>query len=279
MPDRQSRTPSDEDVLDELTRVNNELVTTQRKLARRTAQLDRALERMNLVLGMASHDLRSPIGAVRALAETVLLHAHERLEPTEVEVLERIMASSDRMLQLVNDLVELSGSQHGVRLDPAPVDLRTVVDRTVDMVRAEATDKGVSIRVDGPPHLVTTADATQLENVVTNLLGNAIKYSHRDGEILVTLADEGHHVTLAVTDHGVGIAPDEQEAIFRPFGKARRRPTEGETSTGLGLTIADRIVRAHGGRLSVASTVGRGSTFTVELPVDGPQDSPGRSSP
>lgn len=259
-----------QELLDELSRLNNELVTTQRELERRGAELARANEEKNALLGMAAHDLRNPIGAIGGLAETLRIHAADRLDERERMILERIESSSRRMATLVNDLLVLSQSEAdrgGPVIEHAVCDLASIVETSVEIARMAAEHKDIGIDVVGTDHPVElVGDAGKLEQIATNLLTNAIKYSHRGGKVSVVLEASHDAVVLRVIDRGVGIPVDEQASIFTAFTKAGPRPTEGEASSGLGLAIVQRLVHGHGGTIDVRSQPGSGSIFTVTLP-------------
>jgi signal transduction histidine kinase len=257
-----------EATLDELTRLNNELVEAQRELQRRKAELDRASTRMNELLGMTAHDLRGPIGSIGSLAQTLHHRAADRLDDTEKMVLERIHHSSERMLTMVEDLLSLSEvDRGGLALDRQPCDLVEVVRSAVGLAQVVASEKDVHIEATLPSEPVgIVADDTKLEQVVGNLLSNATKYSHRGSVVEVELSADDEVAVLRVTDHGVGIPAEELDRIFAPFTKISSQPTEGESSTGLGLAIVQRIVRGHNGRVEVSSTVDAGTTMTVFLP-------------
>jgi len=254
--------------LDELTRLDNELVEAQRELQRRKAELDRASARMNELLGMTAHDLRGPLGSIGSLAQTLHHRAADRLDDTERMVLERIHHSSERMLTMVEDLLSLSEvDRGGLALDRQPCDLVEVVRSAVGFSQLVAAEKDISIEATLPPDPVeVVADDAKMEQVVSNLLGNATKYSHRGSTVEVELSADDDRAVLRITDHGVGIPADELDGIFAPFTKTSSQPTEGESSTGLGLAIVQRIVRGHGGQVEVSSEVNKGTTMTVSLP-------------
>lgn len=264
-------TQDSRDLLVELAEVNNDLVATQRNLAQRTADLDRTLAKMKRLLGVTAHDLRSPIGTMGSFAQMVLKHASDRLEPMEVTVLERIAAISERTLRHVDDLVDFSALEHGIRLNLRELDLVDLIEDVIAVTAVAADDKQITLDVDCPDTVRLVADGGKLDNVVINLVTNAIKYSHREGRVLVSLVDHGDHVHLAVSDEGVGIPAEEQGRIFEPFATASS-PTAGESSTGLGLAIAKHIAEEHQGSLAVESAEGQGATFTLTLPRGLPSD-------
>lgn len=249
--------------------VRAELQRAKQELAATRAEAAATSERLHTLLGMAAHDLRNPAGAVRGFAETLQLLTRDRLEPRELDLLERIVATSNRMLRIVQELLDLAEIEHeDVPLDLEHCDLRAVVDDALEVARIAAGDKDITVGLDAPTALPLVADPDRLNDVLLNLLSNAVKYSRRGSDVMVTVDtdDDAGTVRIAVADHGIGIAEVELPDLFEAFTRASGRPTEGEASTGLGLTIADRIVRAHGGELTVTSTLGEGSVFTVTLP-------------
>jgi two-component system, OmpR family, sensor kinase len=256
----------------DITSLDSELVNLHRELARRTAELEVANEQKNQLIGMAAHDLRNPIGAIRGFAQLLLARTADRLDERERLVLERIERSSNHMLDLVNDLLELSEvdrAEVAITVDRGPCDLAELVSSAVEVDRAVAEAKDIAIHLElGCGPCPATVDARRIEQVLSNLLTNAIKFSDRGSTIHVRLDVVDGQVEIAVTDQGSGIPEDERELIFQPFARTSIKPTEGERSTGLGLTIVRRVVEAHGGLVEVDSEVGVGSTFRVLIPTE-----------
>jgi two-component system, OmpR family, sensor kinase len=257
-------------VSDDVWSLNRELVDLHRELARRTAQLEEVNEQKNQLIGMAAHDLRNPIGAIRGFAQLLLTRVGDRLDDRERMVLERIERSSDHMLDLVTDLLELTEvdrSGLAVTLDRTECDVAELITQSVEVDRALAEEKEITIELelaDAP--LVAVLDERKLEQVLANLLSNAIKFSAPRTTITVRLRSEGRMLVLEVSDEGPGIPDDELDEVFRPFARTSVRPTAGERSTGLGLAIVQRIVQGHGGRIELETELGIGSTFRVLLP-------------
>lgn len=267
-------------VRSELRRAEDELSTTQASLDEALGQLDTATDRLRTALGMAAHDLRSPAGSIRGFAETLLLLARDRLEPRELDMLDRIVDASNRMLRIVEELLALAEvDDHGAALELEVCDLRAVVDEAVEVASISAADKEITLHLSAPASVPVHADPGRLTQVLLNLLSNAVNYSNRGSDVEVTVDADDDEVRIAVADHGVGIPEDELDDLFEPFTRASSRPTEGESSTGLGLTIADRFVRAHHGQLAVTSTLGEGSVFTVTFPRSVPHDHAGVAIP
>ncbi|MFO0683377.1 MAG: hybrid sensor histidine kinase/response regulator [Sandaracinus sp.] len=241
-----------------------------RELRTRNAELARSVREKNVLLGMAAHDLRSPIGVIRGYAELLIEHEGE-LEASEVaEMLEKIRGSCATMTELIDDLLDVSAIEAGTLvLRRTPCDVALLVRGVVaDHERlAAAKDIRLSFESDAAAIPAVHLDRARFEQVLANLVTNAIKYSHRGKDVTVRVdAPSASEVRVAVRDRGIGIAPEFVPKLFHPFARARRTGTSGEKSTGLGLAIAQRVVEAHGGRLEVESQLGAGSTFTVTLP-------------
>lgn len=253
-----------EDLLDELTRVNNELVNLHRDLAKRNQELATANELKNRFLGMAAHDLRNPLGAIVGCAELLELDA----TPDQNEFLSAIKDTGQFMLGLINDLLDLSALSAGrLHLNREIVDVLELVEHNVRMNRILATKKGLTIEVVGEGRsLKTDVDRAKIEQVLNNLIGNAMKFSASGTQIDVRVTGGVSRALVEVQDRGPGISADELATLFTPFATGSSRGTGGETNTGLGLAIARRIVEGHGGRIWVESELGAGSTFAFTLP-------------
>lgn len=231
-------------------------VTLVRDISREKAL---QVQRTNLI-AHASHELRTPITNLKTRLY-LLRRQPERLE-AHLQVLEEV---SERMRRLVTDLLDMSRLEHGlIPLHMQPTSLPDLVRSAVEVQRAEAERKNQRLIVQIPEApLIVNADTDRLTQVLTNLLTNAINYTEDEGSITISLKAEATQVSVVVEDTGVGIAPDQIGLIFEPFYRAA---SQGE-GTGLGLSIARQIVLLHHGDLHVESTLGRGSRFTVRLPL------------
>ena len=180
-----------------------------------------------------------------------------------------IKETSEFMLRLVTDLLDVSAIEAGqLNLDRHPGDLARLILRNVTLNRVLAARKNIDVAFAPPAEAVPLAfDAGKIEQVLNNLIGNAVKFSHRGTCVRVRLERAGEFAIVAVQDEGQGIPGADLPKLFKPFGKASVRTTGGEQSTGLGLAIVHRIVEGHGGRIWVESEVGRGSTFFFTLPL------------
>ena len=223
-----------------------------------------------------SHELKTPVGAVALLAEA-LLDTLDGLEPAEgyeedaAEVRrfgEKVLREASRMGNLVSELIALSRLTGAERLpEMAAVEVDDVVDEALARSRNSAEANGVEITADPPSGLVVDGDRTLLATALTNLVENAIAYSPADSSVSVSRRETEGSVEIAVTDRGIGIAPEHQKRVFERFFRvdpARSRATGG---TGLGLAIVKHVCANHGGEVRLWSRPGTGSTFTVRLPA------------
>ena len=278
------RPPPTHDLYNEMSRLNSELATAQRELARRNARLEQLNREKNEFLGMAAHDLRNPMSALIGLSEHLLRDATHSLAPRHVEMLEHLRDSSQHMFALVEDLLSIATLEEGtLRLALASTDLTQLIERCVRIAQEIAAHKGVQIDYDpegDAQPVVASLDPHKITQALDNLLSNAVKFSRPGGTIEVRLRCDAARATIAVEDHGVGIDEDDLHDLFEPF-HAGRPGTQGEKTTGLGLAIVRRIVRGHGGEVEVESSRDVGTTFTVTLPIrthEPVQTSPGASS-
>ena len=212
-----------------------------------------------------SHELRTPIGAIGLLAET--LHDEVDLE-TIIRLSGRIVGEVDRVAATIEDLLELSRIEFGdeTHIDELPV--RVIIDEAVARLRAASEQHGVDVMVSGSSSPVVRGDRRQLTSAVFNLIDNAVKFSAPGTTVLVEVAaPDDETVSIAVTDHGVGIPLRDLDRVFERFYRVDRARSRGTGGTGLGLAIVRHVASNHGGEISVSSTEGKGSVFSLVLPV------------
>lgn len=259
----------DSHLYDDLSRLNNELANLEREMAKKNVQLAKLNEQKNRVLGMAAHDLRSPLGVIQSYSEFLEDEAGDVLNAEQREFVAVIKSTSEFMLRMVTDILDVTAIEAGqLRLNRQPTDLAHLIRHTATLNNVLASRKGIKVEVDPIPALPPVeVDAAKIEQVLNNLVGNAVKFSHRGTvvRLQVTCADE--FVTVAVADQGQGIPATDLPLLFKPFGKGSVRGTADEPSTGLGLAIVRNIVEGHGGRIWLESEVGTGSTFFFTLPI------------
>jgi two-component system sensor histidine kinase SenX3 len=214
-----------------------------------------------------SHELKTPVGALALLAETVEDAADD---PEAVRRFAgRMRQEANRLTNLVQDMITLSRIQAAEPIpDPVPVDLDAVVAEALDRGRMKATSRGIELAATGTRRLSVLGDEELLITALRNLLDNAVAYSPEKTRVVVSTGRDGKHVVeLSVSDQGIGIPERDLERIFERFYRvdpARSRVTGG---TGLGLAIVKHVTAAHGGRVTVTSKEGAGSTFTLRLPA------------
>lgn len=252
---------------DELSRLNNELVNTQRELTKKNIELDRLNKLKNQFLGMAAHDLRNPLGNIINYSE-FLEEENENLNDEQNHFVKQIKSLSWFMHNLINDLLEVSTIESGnINLNLESVDFISLVERNINLNKNFADKKKIKIHFNQPERgLNIKIDRNKIEQVITNLISNAIKYSNSGTEIFVDVRSENESAICSVKDSGLGIPDEELKLLFKPFQKTSVKSTAGEKSTGLGLHICKRIVEAHNGKIWAESKVGEGSRFYFTLP-------------
>jgi two-component system, OmpR family, sensor histidine kinase SenX3 len=212
-----------------------------------------------------SHELKTPIGALGLLAETMAATD----DPSVVQQLaDRVVREADRLSRIVDDLLDLSTIEAQESPSRAPIPVRLLVTETVDLVQAAADLADVPIRISPePPEIEIACDRRQMRSALMNLLDNAIKYSGPGQSIEVGAQVDGDRLELVVRDHGIGIPTRDLERIFERFYRVDRARSRDTGGTGLGLAIVRHVVQAHGGEVTVTSSEGEGSTFTIQIPI------------
>jgi two-component system phosphate regulon sensor histidine kinase PhoR len=216
-----------------------------------------------------SHELRTPLASIKSVIETLEGGA---LDDSAVarDFLSRADAEVDRLVQMVEELLELSRIESGeVPLAQEPVQIAAVVADAVERLRPQAERQGLSLTLEAAPDLPPVmGDAERLERVVVDLIHNAVKFTPAGGSVHVWAGLSDGGVTVRVSDTGVGVAPEDLPRIFERFYKGSR--ARGGGGTGLGLAVVKHVVEAHGGTVSVESEPGRGSTFSFSIPASSP---------
>jgi signal transduction histidine kinase len=251
-----------------LTRQNEELENQRRYIEDQNLKLLEAYRVKSEFLATMSHELRTPLNAILGFSQILESQSKGSLNPRQVEMVNRILTNGKNLLNLVNDILDLSKLEaQRLTLAPAPIDLHRLIQATLSDLHSLANGKALtlesSLNLTDP---VVMNDEHRLRQVLTNLVSNAIKFSDR-GFVRVTVRDTASdHIVLAVEDTGIGIAADQLPHIFEAFRQVdqsirRRRP-----GTGLGLAIVHSLVTIMGGTITVASQPGQGSTFSIHLP-------------
>jgi PAS domain S-box-containing protein len=248
----------------------DELKQAQQTLVEQNSQLEQLNSQKNLLLGMAAHDLRNPLSVVLGYSKFITHRAYEGVPEKVLGFVKSIEKSANTMLALVDDLLDVSTFESGkLVLKTKNFDLRELLSDVseLNLPLAEAKDMAIVVRVPESPVRVCV-DPVKINQVLTNLVTNAIKYSERGRDISLSLSCQDGFAKVCVKDCGPGISGEEQALLFKPFGRLSRvQTTGGESSTGLGLAIARRIIEGHQGEIGVLSEPGQGATFWFTLPV------------
>lgn len=228
------------------------------------------LERLERVrqefLSNVSHELRTPLTAIIAFVETLEDGAIDDPDNNR-RFLKVIRKNSSRMHSLLDDILDLSAIETGkVTVDLLPVSLAAAVDEVNASLASRGEARNVALDNHVGPEVMVHADARRLEQMLTNLVDNAIKFNHDGGKVTVTHESVGSRDRISVIDTGPGIPPEHIERIFERFYRIDRARSREMGGTGLGLAIVKHLARAHGGEATVQSVVGEGSTFSIELP-------------
>jgi PAS domain S-box-containing protein len=247
-----------------------ERLEIEAQLRNAMATVEEASRLKSEFLSTMSHELRTPMNAIIGYAHLLLDGLDGPLSTEQSADIEQIARSADQLLNLINDVLDLSKIEAGrVDLAPERINLSALIGQVCDVVRPQATAKGLGLIVEVPADLPPLeADLTRLRQILLNLIGNAVKFTAQ-GRVAVSVRAVEGGLDIAVSDTGIGIALEAQAFIFDEFRQADGSTTRRYGGTGLGLAIARKLARLHGGDITVASAVGSGSTFTLALPAVG----------
>jgi signal transduction histidine kinase len=231
-------------------------------------ELAAASQHKSQFLANMSHELRTPLNAIIGFSEVLSEKMFGDLNEKQEEYLKDIYASGQHLLSLINDILDLSKIEAGrMELEVAEFDLPTALDSALTLVRERAGRRSIALHLTLDNRLgQMQGDERKIRQVVLNLLSNAIKFTPEGGRIEVLAALKDGFVEVAVSDTGVGIAPEDQEAVFEEFRQVGRADKKVE-GTGLGLALSRKFIELHGGKIWVQSEVGMGSTFTFTIPA------------
>jgi signal transduction histidine kinase len=260
-------------LVEELRQANSALEAKVQARTQELSEKNAALQAMNTLknefLGMAAHDLRSPIGNIESLVEVILDSDADMAHEERLELVSMIRNLSEGMITLLDDLLDIAAIESGkIDLRLTPVSLSAYLKEIEGYHRLWGERKKIDLVIEvtaGLPPLLF--DTERIRQVLNNLLSNAIKFSPMHTVVTLAVYPVANGVEISVTDQGAGIPPEEQSKLFGAFQRASTKPTAGEHSTGLGLSICKKIVELHGGRIGVESEVGRGSRFFFILPL------------
>jgi PAS domain S-box-containing protein len=256
---------------EELQVMNDELLERTLELERQRGIAEEANRAKSAFLAAMSHELRTPLNAIGGYVQLLEMGIHGPVTDAQLEALRKVARSQRHLLRLINEVLNLAKIEAGgVHYDIRRVVLREIVDSVLPMVEPQMSERGLSYEVDVPPDLAVQADRDKAEQVLLNLLGNALKFTPRGGQVRIEGRRDGPSspgVRLSVEDTGIGIPADRLEQVFEPFVQVSTDQARRAEGTGLGLAISRDLARGMGGDLTARSEVGRGSTFTLELPA------------
>lgn len=251
-------------IVDDITEIENQ----KKQLEVQNVELQNLNKLKNEFLGIAAHDLRNPIGVVQMYSAFILQSLNKNLTTEQEKFIQTILKSSEFVLKLLNDLLDISKIEAGkIDLVYKEDDYVQCVRDNIDLNSIVAKNKGIKIVFILKNEIQKFFfDRNKIEQVLNNLISNAIKYSFGDTTITVEISAEDDYVMTRVIDQGQGIPAHELSKVFKAFQKTSVRSTAGEKSTGLGLAIVKKIIESHRGEIGVESIVGIGSTFYYKLP-------------
>jgi len=234
----------------------------------KSRQLEAASQHKSEFLANMSHELRTPLNAIIGFSEVLAEGMFGDINEKQTEYLGDILESGQHLLSLINDILDLSKIEAGrMELEPADFDLPSAIENALILVRERASRRGIALQRTIDERLgMIRADERKVKQVLLNLLSNALKFTPEGGRIDVRAGLRDDMAEISVSDTGVGIAPEDQEAVFEEFRQVGTAAKKVEGS-GLGLALSRKFSELHGGKIWVKSQVGAGSTFTFTLPV------------
>jgi signal transduction histidine kinase len=247
------------------------LVRAKQEVERQRAIADHANRAKSAFLAAMSHELRTPLNAIGGYVQLLEMGIHGPVTAAQTEALQRVGRSQRHLLRLINEVLNLARIEAGgTQYDIKRLTLRELVDAVLPMIEPQMAERGLSCEVRVPSELAVLADRDKAEQVLLNLLGNAVKFTPRGGRVRVVAGvapGPPERVQLHVEDTGIGIAADRLEQVFEPFVQVELDSAHRSEGTGLGLAISRDLARGMGGELTAKSALGMGSTFTMELPA------------
>ncbi|MBF0430352.1 MAG: HAMP domain-containing histidine kinase [Fibrobacteria bacterium] len=263
-----------EAVRNNLVDANAEINNLARDLQKKNAELEQLNKLKNQFLGIAAHDLRNPLGIILNYSMFVADQAKEVLNEKQVKFLKRIKDSSYYMLKLVNDFLDVSKIESGkLELQLEPCNMHALIEQNVSLNQVFAEEKQIKLVFKSKQHIQEVmADNSKIEQVLNNLISNALKYSFPDTTVEVAITRQENKMVISVQDEGQGIPESELAKLFKPFQTTSVKSTAKEKSTGLGLLICKNIVKGHQGTIWVESEEGKGSKFCFSLPLAEPDN-------
>lgn len=268
----------------EKNKANKALIEKNKLIFRKQKELEEVVKKLNesenrykelnaskdKFFNIIAHDLKNPFSTVVNFSEVLLSEEEDLSEPEKMEILRVIKETTFNTLQLLENLLNWSRTQTGrIAFNPVKLVLKILIEDVLTMLSSTASRKEIQIRVDCNDDFVVRADENMLKTILRNLITNAIKYTDRDGQILISASvAEGEDTVVCVKDNGIGISAKNQKKLFSLEESTHTRGTDDETGTGLGLILCKEFVEYHKGKIWVESESGKGSKFCINLPFD-----------
>lgn len=257
-------------------KLGTELLLVNQSLNETNLELKRLNQQKNEFLGIAAHDLKNPLGGIVGFS-VAMKDTLETVESAEtkaelLDIVETIERSARHMLVIINELLDTAVLEgQGLKLECTYCDVSQIATNVVSLNQGHARQKGIRIISNLVADSIAYVDIMKTQDVVDNLLSNAIKYSHENSRVWLTVEQhDANNVRISVRDEGPGLTEEDMKKLFGKFQKLSARPTAGESSTGLGLSICKTIVELHGGRIWAEQNITKGAAFHVDLPVKEP---------
>jgi len=264
----------------ELSRTNKDLKEQAEKLQETNNEMkllgEKKQELMKMkdeLFGAIVHDMKNPAGLIKGFAE--LLNSYDLSRQEQENIIQAILETSEKMVTLSQEMTKLIVTQSNeMILTFVPIEMNNVISGVIRYIQPAAKKKGITIESalaqDLPP---VFADKLRIEEVIDNLLSNAIKFTSTNGKVLISNQIENNNIIIHIQDTGLGLSHDEVNRVFLPLQKLSSKPTGGEPSAGVGLSLTKKIIELHSGKIWVKSNIGVGSTFSFSLPVADMTDS------
>ena len=240
-----------------------------REIQDKSRQLETANQHKSEFLANMSHELRTPLNAIIGFSEVLLERLFGELNEKQDDYLKDIHSSGRHLLSLINDILDLSKVEAGrMELDLTTFDLPSAISNAMTLIRERAQRHAIALALDADPALgEAVADERKFKQILLNLLTNAVKFTPDGGRVEVSARRDADDMVVAVHDTGIGIAAEDQAAVFEEFRQVGRHYTNKQEGTGLGLALTRKFVELHGGRIWLESEPGKGSTFTFTIPI------------
>ena len=250
---------------------NQQLIDFSEALQRANRQLKQLDEAKSKFIAVASHELKTPLAAMIGYISLILTGKMGALNEETTDALKHVKTASDRLLRLVDDLLDISKIEMGqLKMDVALMDLGGFLKEEIFVFQRQAKDHEIMIEMEiGSDLKQVFCDKDRIRQVFDNLISNAIKYTPGKGRIRIEARNSGEGVQIDFKDTGIGVRKGDEERVFEPFQHIQKVGLHGEKSSGVGLAVVRKIIEAHGGKVYLTSVEGQGATFSVILPIAG----------